>query len=254
VSKLAVERDPIGCLSRSAPRSPLKHQAPSKRLAAGSSPARGAPAPPSFGRAFLLIRAGGAGPRRSPGRRRADQGRSPGPSGCHRAFAGSRVEHVSKFSAGRRSARSRRLRLWESALGLQSPFKVRKLPVDASGVDRQEHGDAVPGPLGHLGGRDAIVESLRKARVPVVLHVRAPWSEHGYIGNCTGRECPPQPHVERSVELLRDEAVGAPAVVPDCRRLRFRRAPDPPEAVIVRSLRGRVPDPSSPRLAADTSA
>ncbi len=33
-------------------------QAPSKRLAAGSSPAGGAPSPPSFGRAFLLVRAG----------------------------------------------------------------------------------------------------------------------------------------------------------------------------------------------------
>ena len=41
-------------------------QAPSKRLAAGSSPAGGAQSPPSFGRAFFLFRASAAVRRRAP--------------------------------------------------------------------------------------------------------------------------------------------------------------------------------------------
>src|SRR3954470_10174691 len=42
-------------------------QAPSKRLAAGSSPAGGAQSPPSFGRAFLLFRAGSTKHDKAPG-------------------------------------------------------------------------------------------------------------------------------------------------------------------------------------------
>lgn len=43
------------------------------------------------------------------------------------------------------------------------------LPGNALGVDPQQYGDAVPGPLGGLGGRHASVEPKRHAGVPQVV-------------------------------------------------------------------------------------
>lgn len=43
------------------------------------------------------------------------------------------------------------------------------LPGDALGIDPQQDGDAVPGPLRDLGGRHASVESKRNACVPQVV-------------------------------------------------------------------------------------
>ncbi len=117
-------------------------QAPSKRLAAGSSPAGGALSSLSFGRAFLLFRAGIARHDEAPAPPPDDQGRAPGLSGSHRVFAGGRVECVSKFF-GRRSTRAGRL--GEASGGFKSLLQVRQLPVDAPGVGGEQHGDAVAG-------------------------------------------------------------------------------------------------------------
>ncbi len=65
-------------------------QAPSKRLAAGSSPAGGAQSPPSFGRAFLLLRLCFAGRDEAPGPPTADHGPDRGP---HRGPDSPRSNH-----------------------------------------------------------------------------------------------------------------------------------------------------------------
>lgn len=79
-------------------------QAPSKRLAAGSSPAGGASLRPPSGRAFLLLRAVSLHtpkPRPLPD----DQGEGPGLSGRNRVFAGGCVDYVPKFG-GEATAKS----------------------------------------------------------------------------------------------------------------------------------------------------
>jgi hypothetical protein len=43
------------------------------------------------------------------------------------------------------------------------------LAVDALGVDPEQDGDAVPGPLGDLGGRDTAVEPGGDAAVAKVI-------------------------------------------------------------------------------------
>jgi hypothetical protein len=53
------------------------------------------------------------------------------------------------------------------------------LAYDALGVDPQQHVDAVPGPLGHLGRVDAAVEPCGQAGVPEVI--RAPSERRGLL-------------------------------------------------------------------------
>lgn len=48
---------------------------------------------------------------------------------------------------------------------LNAPLGYPVLAVDALGVDLEQYGDAVPGPLGDLGGRDAAVEPGGDARM-----------------------------------------------------------------------------------------
>jgi hypothetical protein len=50
-----------------------------------------------------------------------------------------------------------------------APLGYMVVPVDALGVDLEQDGDAVPGPLGDLGGRDAPVKPGRDTRVPEVV-------------------------------------------------------------------------------------
>ncbi len=101
--------------------------------------------------------------RTPPWRSRADSGAvrlSPGFRGW---LCRMRVEVLGRGSAGARH-------LWQVARGFQSPFQIRQLAVDAAGICGQEHGDAVASPLRHLRGRDAVVEPLRQASVPIVVH------------------------------------------------------------------------------------
>src|ERR1035438_2494841 len=61
-----------------------------------------------------------------------------------------------------------------SSPGSPSASSMRRLgylvlAVDALGVDLEQDGDAVPGPLGDLGGRDSPVEPCRDAGVPEVV-------------------------------------------------------------------------------------
>jgi hypothetical protein len=53
---------------------------------------------------------------------------------------------------------------------LNAPLGDGVLPVKALVVDLEQDGDAVAGPLGDLGGRDAAVEPCRDARAPQVVH------------------------------------------------------------------------------------
>jgi hypothetical protein len=46
------------------------------------------------------------------------------------------------------------------------------LAVDALGVDLEQYGDALPGPLGDLGGRDAAVEPAGDAGMAQVVYAR----------------------------------------------------------------------------------
>ncbi|WP_328881574.1 hypothetical protein [Streptomyces sp. NBC_00299] len=74
---------------------------------------------------------------------------------------------MSKFWAAEGSASGRPL--GEISGSFEPPLQVGQLTFDASGVGRQEHGHAVPSPVGHLGRRDPVVQPLRQARVPVVV-------------------------------------------------------------------------------------
>jgi hypothetical protein len=61
------------------------------------------------------------------------------------------------------------------------------LPVEALGVDLEQDGHAVTGPLGDLGGRDAAIEPRRDACVPEV--VRAACQRRGGLGRAQGCGC-----------------------------------------------------------------
>lgn len=141
-------------------------QAPSKRLAAGSSPAGGASLRPPFGEGFLLVRTCltryGDAPNTSPMIKGKVRGR-PAVTGF------SRVALSNTCRRFRRETSARGGRLGKIPGGFEAPFQVRQLPLDASRVRRQEHRGAVPGPVRHLGGRNPVVETLGQARVPVVV-------------------------------------------------------------------------------------
>lgn len=152
-------------------------QAPSKRLAAGSSPAGGAHSPPSSGRAFLLVR-------RHPGARQKAPEPLPSPrvgfrgctavSGFLRVAVSNTCRSFRRPSGHLRSSSERvgallfgRLRQIPS--GFEPPFQVRKLPVDPPGISGEQHGHAVAGPLGDLSGRYAVIEPLGETRMAVVV-------------------------------------------------------------------------------------
>lgn len=140
-------------------------QAPSKRLAAGSSPAGGARLRPPSGEGFLLVRAGAGWCGEAPGALSMIKNRV---RGCRAVTGFSRVALSNTCrSFGPGSAGAGYLR--QIACGFEPPFQIR-LPVQASGVRGEEHSHAVPGPLSDLGGRDLVVEPLRQPRVPVVVH------------------------------------------------------------------------------------
>lgn len=115
-------------------------QAPSKRLAAGSSPAGGAFRSPPFGEGFLLVRAGTAGRASAPDALLVAPGAARLPPGSRGWPCRIRVE-VS-VPQGRWGAGS-----WELLAKIFSrfepPLQTGQLPVDTAGVGGREHGDAV---------------------------------------------------------------------------------------------------------------
>ena len=58
---------------------------------------------------------------------------------------------------------------------LRSALGYLVLAVDALGVDPEQDGDAVPGPLGDLGGRDSAVEPGGDTGVPKVVDAPCEW-------------------------------------------------------------------------------
>lgn len=142
-------------------------QAPSKRLAAGSSPAGGASLRPPLWEGFLQVRAGFVRTGRTPCTSLTIVGTVRG----RPAVAGfSRVAVSNTCRSSGREASTCGGRLGEISRGFEAPFQVRKLPLDASRVGRQEHRNAVAGPVRHLCGWNPVVQPLGQARVPVVVH------------------------------------------------------------------------------------
>lgn len=141
-------------------------QAPSKRLAAGSSPAGGASLRPPVREGFLLVRSCftryGETPNTFPMIKGGVRGRT--------AVTGfSRVALSHTCRSFPRGASAHAGWLGKISRGFEAPFQVRELSLDASRVGRQEHRDAVAGPVRHLGGWNPVVEPLGRARVPVVV-------------------------------------------------------------------------------------
>jgi len=67
---------------------------------------------------------------------------------------------------------------------LDAPLGDGVLPAKALGVDLEQDGHAVTGPLGDLCGRDAAVEPCRDACVPEVVH--AACQRRGGLGGTEG--------------------------------------------------------------------
>ena len=87
--------------------------------------------------------------------------RSPAVYGWNRLATAGCAQYVPEFSATR-------FRLGIAQGVFDAPLGYLVLAVDALGIDPEQHGNAVPGPLGDLGGRNPAVEPRGDARMPVM--------------------------------------------------------------------------------------
>lgn len=141
-------------------------QAPSKRLAAGSSPAGGASLRPPIGRAFLLLRARFARHGEAPDTPPMIKGAVRGCPATTGVFAGGRVAYVSH------TCRIRVEVLGERHRPPRADARAPRQPPGASsgqpalprriGHRVRQHWPTAPHPLGPLGGWNSSVEACRR--------------------------------------------------------------------------------------------
>ena len=154
-------------------------QAPSKRLAAGSSPAGGASLRPPYGEGIFAGQSTFPSTLRSPERSPDNQGEGPVRSGRNRVFTGGRVEHASKFSA--RGVSLRQPARGDLRQASRRLFRSGSCPLDApctSGQqDRLSYTRSPVGDSKPCGGRTAF-RALRHARRmtdPARMPPVSPW-------------------------------------------------------------------------------